>query len=349
MSLGPLMVDLQGYEISPQEREMLSHPMVGGVILFTRNFQSLPQLRDLLIDIHAIRAPRLLVAVDQEGGRVQRFREGFVHLPAVSRLGQIYKENRKNARECAELTGWLMASELLSIGIDISFAPVLDLDYGISTVIGDRAFHRKPEIVADLAHFYMIGMRKAGMAATGKHFPGHGAVHADSHTDLPVDERRFVDLQADDLVSFERMIHYDIPALMMAHVVYPGVDDKPASFSSVWIKDILRGRMGFEGIIFSDDLTMVAAQSMGSYSERATQALKAGCDMVLICNSPEGRDDVLQNMCDYDNPASHLRLIRMHGHPSMDWEQLHQSEDWQYAVNRVNSYDPEPMLDMDID
>ena len=349
MSLGPVMVDLQGTGITEQEREMLTHPMVGGVILFTRNFQSLQQLRDLVSEIHTIRTPRLLVAVDQEGGRVQRFREEFVHLPAVSLLGKIYKENRRNARQSAELTGWLMASELLSIGIDISFAPVLDLDYGISTVIGDRAFHRSPEIVADLAHSYMIGMRKAGMAATGKHFPGHGAVHADSHTDLPVDDRRFVDLQTDDLLSFERMIHYDIPALMMAHVVYSNVDDKPACFSSTWIKDILRGRLGFEGTIFSDDLSMVAARSMGSYAERATKALQAGCDMVLVCNNPEGRDEVLQNIQELDNPASHLRLVRMHGHAAMDWEQLHDSPEWKNAVERVNHYDPEPMLDMDID
>jgi len=349
MSLGPVMVDLQGTHLTEEEREMLTHPMVGGVILFTRNYQSIEQLQDLIQQLHQIRSPRLLVAVDQEGGRVQRFRENFTRLPPVSRLGEIYQDDPQHARHCSEVTGWLMASELLALGVDISFAPVLDLDYGVSTVIGDRAFHRSPEIVADLAHAYIIGMRKAGMAATGKHFPGHGAVQADSHTELPVDNRSYVDLVNEDLLSFERLIHFDIAALMMAHVVYQPVDDKPASFSRIWIQDILRAQMGFQGAIFSDDLTMVAAHCVGSYKQRAQQAMQAGCDMVLVCNSPLGRDEVLDNLADFDNPTSHLRLVRMHGKHDVNWQQLHASQEWRAAVELVARYDSDPLLDMDFD
>jgi beta-N-acetylhexosaminidase len=289
------------------------------------------------------------VAVDQEGGRVQRFRDELLRLPPVSRLGELYNDNKAHARHCAETTGWLMASELLALGVDLSFAPVLDLDYGVSTVIGDRAFHRSPEAVADLAHSYTIGMRKAGMSATGKHFPGHGAVTADSHTDLPVDNRPYVDLVNEDLLPFERMIHYDIAALMMAHVIYDQVDSLPASFSRHWIKDILRAQMGFQGAVFSDDLSMVAAHSIGSYSERAQQALQAGCDMVLVCNCPEGRDEVLENCASLDNPASHLRLVRMHGKHTLSWEQLRQTAEWTEAVELIKNYDLEPLLDMDFD
>ncbi|MCK4950974.1 MAG: beta-N-acetylhexosaminidase, partial [Gammaproteobacteria bacterium] len=220
MSLGPVMVDVAGIELSSEEREMLQHPLVGGVILFTRNYQDVEQLERLVAELHAIREPRLLVSVDHEGGRVQRFREGFTRLPAVGRLSEIYNQDKKKARQYAEASGWLMASELRAVDIDFSFAPVLDLDRGVSTIIGDRAFHSSPEAVADLAHAYMHGMRKAGMEATGKHFPGHGAVAADSHLDLPVDNRRYEDIYAEDILPFERMIHYGLAAVMPAHVVY---------------------------------------------------------------------------------------------------------------------------------
>ncbi|NOY67023.1 MAG: beta-N-acetylhexosaminidase [Gammaproteobacteria bacterium] len=349
MSLGPVMVDLQGYTISGDEREMLQHPLVGGVILFTRNYQSMDQLQSLIKDIHQIRTPRLLVAVDQEGGRVQRFREGFIRLPALSNLGKLYKQDKKYARSCAETCGWLMASEMLAIGIDISFAPVLDLDYGVSSVIGDRAFAKSAFVVSDLAHAYIIGMRKAGMAATGKHFPGHGAVHADSHTDLPIDERRFEDLQSDDMLPFERMIHFDIAAMMMAHVVYSRVDNKPASFSPVWIKEILRKQIGFQGAVFSDDLTMVAAHEVGGYKERAQQAMQAGCDMVIVCNSPDGQREVLDNLEELDNPVSHCRLIPLHGKFRYDLKTLQSTEQWKKAVECVKNIEPEPLLDMDIE
>jgi beta-N-acetylhexosaminidase len=206
MTLGPLMLDVAGCELCAEDRELLQHPAVGGVILFTRNYESPQQVRALVDEIHALRDPRLLVAVDQEGGRVQRFRDGFTHLPPLACLGRIYDTDRPRAKHLARVTGWLMASELRAVGVDISFAPVLDLDYGVSTVIGNRALHRRPEIVAELAAAYQGGMHDAGMAATGKHFPGHGAVAADSHVDLPVDERRFEDIEQWDMVPFRRMI-----------------------------------------------------------------------------------------------------------------------------------------------
>lgn len=349
MSLGPVMVDIFGEALSPDEREMLQHPLVGGVILFTRNYQNIEQLMNLVADIHSIREPHLLVAVDHEGGRVQRFREGFTRLPPVGNLGEIFDKDNKQAKRYAEVSGWLMASELRAVGVDFSFMPVLDLDRGVSTVIGNRAFHRNPEAVAELAHAYMGGMKKAGMEATGKHFPGHGAVAADSHLDLPIDNRSYADIYSDDMLPFERMIHYGLSAIMPAHVVYPDVDQKPACFSNQWIQQILRGELGFQGVVFSDDLSMAGAESMGTFPERARAAIQAGCDMVLVCNNPDGRNEVLDNLGDLDSSASHLRLARMHGKHTIDRDSLHASSQWKEAVRIVRSYDPEPLLDMDLE
>jgi len=269
MALGPVMLGLDGLELTVEEQEILRHPQVGGVILFTRNYQSPEQAAALTAAIHALRQPRLLVAVDHEGGRVQRFREGFTRLPAVRRLGAIYDQDRMRAKQLARVTGWLMAAELRAVGVDFSFAPVLDLDHGVSGIIGDRAFHSDPDGVADLAHAYMSGMQKAGMEAVGKHFPGHGGIAADSHLELPVDSRPLADLEARDLLAFERMIHYGLAALMPAHVLYPQVDDQPAGFSARWLKDILRRRLEFQGAIFSDDLDMAGAHAAGAPMRRA--------------------------------------------------------------------------------
>jgi len=237
MSLGPIMLDLDSTEISPEEHEILKNPHVGGVILFSRNFSSVSQLTQLVKEIHAVRDPRLLVAVDHEGGRVQRFRDGFSSLPAVGHFGEIYQHSPKRAHNLAEVAGWMMAVELRAVGIDFSFAPVLDINYGVSTVIGDRAFHQNKTVIVELAHAYTQGMQKAGMAATGKHFPGHGAVKADSHVDMPVDDREYKEIYAQDIYPFKRMIHYGIAAIMPAHVIYPKVDKLPAGFSEVWLKD----------------------------------------------------------------------------------------------------------------
>lgn len=347
MSLGPVMVDIAGIELSSEEREMLQHPLVGGVILFTRNYQNIEQLTRLVAELHSIREPHLLVTVDHEGGRVQRFRQGFTQLPTVGRLGEIFNKDKNQAKHYAEISGWLMASELRAVGIDFSFAPVLDLDRGVSTVIGDRAFHKNPEAVAELAHAYMSGMKEAGMEATGKHFPGHGAVVADSHLDLPIDNRPYADIYSEDILPFERMIHYGLAAIMPAHVVYTDVDQKPACFSSQWLQQILRNDLGFQGVIFSDDLSMGGAESMGSYEDRARSALQAGCDMVLVCNNPDGRDEVLDSLGDLDNAVSHLRLARMHGKYAVEWESLHNDPQWREAVKIVESYEPEPELDLD--
>lgn len=348
MSLGPLMVDLGGTEITQEERELLRHPMVGGVILFTRNYSDPEQLAALVEDIHRLRSPHLIVAVDHEGGRVQRFRKGFTHLPPVERLGLLYDKNAKHALEMAEVSGWLMASELRAFGIDISFAPVLDLAHGVSGVIGDRAFHRKPEPVADLATAYIRGMRMAGMAATGKHFPGHGAVREDSHISLPVDKRRYADIAAADLVPFERLIHAGLEGVMTAHVVYTQIDPQPATFSREWIRGVLRQDLGFQGVVFSDDLSMGGAADQGSYADRARAALEAGCDMLPVCNNPEGALEIIDDIGRYDDPAAHLRLIRLHGRGPADRASLFGSSAWRVAVEAVQSYDHNTDLELQV-
>ena len=348
MALGPIMLGLEGAELTAQERELLGHPLVGGVILFTRNYQSSAQVAVLTEAIHALRRPRLLVAVDHEGGRVQRFRAGFTRLPAVRRLGEIYDRDRMRAKQLARVTGWLMAAELRAVGVDLSFAPVLDLDHGVSGIIGDRAFHHDPDSVADLAHAYVNGMQKAGMEAVGKHFPGHGGIAADSHLELPVDPRPLAALEAADLLAFERMIHYGLAALMPAHVVYPAVDEQPAGFSARWLKGILRQRLEFQGVIFSDDLDMAGAHAAGSPPERASAALAAGCDMVLACNDRRAAVAILDHLRYTPDPVTQARLIRLHGrgHPTV--ERLHHNPAWQRAVRLVHDYDAFPLLEMDI-
>lgn len=346
MSLGPVLVDLKGTTLSDEERDMLRHPLVGGVIFFTRNFASAEQIAALTGEIHALRTPPLLVCVDHEGGRVQRFKTGFTRLPAVRKLGKVYDRDAKHARHLAETCGWVMAIELRAVGIDFSFAPVLDLDRGISRVIGDRAFHTQPEAAADLAHSYLRGMRVAGMAGTGKHFPGHGGCEADSHVDVPVDPRRYEDILLEDLVPFERMIHFGLEAVMPAHVIYQNVDAQPAGFSTFWLKEVLRARLGFQGVIFSDDLNMEGARVAGGYVERAQAALAAGCDMVLVCNNPQAAQQVLDGLGPHNDPVSQTRLIRMHGRGTLDRAQLQQQAQWQQAVERLNELNDDPTLDL---
>lgn len=348
MGLGPVMLGLEGSELTDEEREILRHPLVGGVILFSRNYQSPAQLAELTAAVHAIRQPRLLIAVDHEGGRVQRFREGFTRLPAVRHLGRIYDQDRPRAKQLARITGWLMAAELRAVGVDFSFAPVLDLDHGVSTIIGDRAFHHDPEAVADLAHAYLSGMHKAGMEGVGKHFPGHGGIAADSHLELPIDPRSYQDLALTDLLAFERMIHYGLAALMPAHVFYPQVDAQPAGFSARWLKDILRQQLEFQGMIFSDDLDMIGATAAGSPPERAEAALAAGCDMVLACNDRRAAIAILDNLRHPVNPASQFRLIRLHGRGQTFIKALRQTPTWQQASRWVGDYVAPSLLEMDI-
>jgi beta-N-acetylhexosaminidase len=338
MALGPVMLDLVGTEMTPEEKERLRHPLVGGVILFTRNYQSPAQLARLTAEIHAVRTPPLLIAVDHEGGRVQRFREGFTRLPPMRELGRLWDDHPQRARNLARQTGWVLAAELRASGVDFSFTPVLDIDYGASGVIGDRAFHRNPQAIAELAHGLMLGLKQGGMATVGKHFPGHGFVRADSHLEVPVDDRDFADIEMEDLVPFRQMIDFGMAAVMPAHVIYPKVDSRPAGFSRVWLKDILRGHLGFDGVIFSDDLSMEGASVAGGMVERANVALEAGCDMVLACNNPAAADELLAGLGWEMPAASRARLIRMHGKPHpQSWVQLHEDPQYVEAVHAVGA------------
>ena len=348
MTLGPLMVDLEGISISETEKNLLLKPEVGGVILFTRNFESVEQLISLVDEIHQLRTPKLLVAVDHEGGRVQRFHQGFSRIPAAAIYARVAKNDLEKSRQLAENAGWLMAVELRACGIDFSFAPVLDLAHGLSGVIGDRAFHSKPTTVATLAYAFMHGMNKAGMQAVGKHFPGHGGVVEDSHVAMPVDHRELDELLHSDIVPFQNMIENKLAAIMPAHVIYDKVDDKPAGYSSFWIENILRQRFGFQGAIFSDDLSMEAAGIVGGFGERADAALKAGCDMALVCNHLAGAIEAAEYIKGYCNPTSQLRLVRMHGEKDISWTQLKQDEHWRYISAHIVALNDSPELEMDV-
>jgi len=338
MSLGPVMVGLSGLTLTAEEREMLQHPLVGAVILFTRNFESAEQVKELIDEIHALRQPKLLVAVDHEGGRVQRFRTGFTRLPALRNFGQLYDQDPKRAKRISETAGWLMAAELRAIGVDFSFAPVVDLDYGVSTVIGDRSFHRDPHAVTELAQSYIMGMHKAGMTATAKHFPGHGAIEVDTHLGIARDDRPLVDIESEDLIPFERLIKNGLAGVMAAHVIYPQVDDKPAGFSRFWLQQVLRQQLQFQGVIFSDDLLMEGAAVAGDVCDRAAAALQAGCDMVLVCNDFNAICRTLDHLQPFDNPASHLRLARMHGRHPITRDQLHNDPHWHQALHALEPW-----------
>lgn len=348
MTLGPLMVDLEGTSISSKEKDLLLKPEVGGVILFARNFESVEQVTALASLIHDLRDPHLLIAVDHEGGRVQRFHEGFSRIPAAATYAKVAKGDIEQARQLAEKSGWLMAVELRACGIDFSFAPVLDLAHGLSGVIGDRAFHSKPATVATLAYAFMHGMNRAGMQAVGKHFPGHGGVVEDSHIAMPVDHRELEELLHNDIIPFQYMIENKLAAIMPAHVVYDKVDEKPAGYSSFWIDNILRQRFSFQGVVFSDDLSMEAACVAGGYGERAEAALAAGCDMALVCNHFDGAIEAAEHLKGYVNPTSQLRLVRMHGEHDISWTQLRQDVHWQQVASQVTALNESPELEMDV-
>ncbi len=315
MNLGPVILDIEGTELSAEEGELLRHPLVGGVILFSRNYHDQDQLRTLLHAIAAVRA-ELLTCVDQEGGRVQRFRQGFTRLPACGRLGEAYAHDARGAVDAARRLGWLMAAELREVGIDFSFAPVLDLDRGISEVIGDRAFHSDPEVVTALARAYVEGQRQAGMAAVGKHFPGHGQVAADSHTELPVDRRSLDEIENEDLRPFAGLIAAGcLAGIMPAHVIYTALDSRPAGFSRRWIGQVLRQRLGFRGVVFSDDLNMAAAAAAGDFVARATAAWEAGCNALLVCNNRPGLIQVLEGFRPRSDAGAAAALLDLKARP----------------------------------
>lgn len=314
LPLGPVMLDIEGTEVTGEARERLAHPLTGGLILFSRNYGDPEQLTRLTAEVHALRNPPLIISVDHEGGRVQRFREGFTAIPPMRELGTAWDQGPQHARQLAQELGFVLAAELRAHGVDLSFAPVLDVDCGMSEVIGDRAFHSEPQVVADLARSLLLGFKQAGMSGVGKHFPGHGHVAADSHCASPVDERTYQEIEAVDLAPFRRLIDAGLGGIMPAHVIYPKVDERPAGFSPVWLKTVLRGRLGFSGVVFSDDLSMEGAAVAGGTVERATAALAAGCDMVVVCKDVAA-DELLDGL-HYSMPAVSLaRLARMHGGP----------------------------------
>jgi beta-N-acetylhexosaminidase len=337
------MVDIAGTELTPADIEVLSHPLVGSVILFSRNYRDVAQVSSLTAAIRAVRSPALLVAVDHEGGRVQRFREGFTRLPPLRTLGRRYDEDRREGLSLAQSAGWLMASELRAVGVDFSFAPCVDLDYGVSEIIGDRAFHRDPDAVAALAVAYISGMREAGMAAVAKHFPGHGAVIADSHVALPIDRRKFVDLEA-DIRPYRLLIENNLAGVMGAHVVFPAVDPLPASLSKRWISGVLRGEMGFHGCVFADDLSMAGAAAFGGVIERAELAFAAGCDVLPICNDRQAVKSVLDHFGpDLGSPASQARVVRMRARGEAPMN-LGADRQWQQTVTLIAGLSATPPL-----
>lgn len=337
LNMGPIMLDVASHELSAEEKDVLDHPSVGGVILFTRNFFDLPQLSGLIGEIRSHARHPVLIAVDHEGGRVQRFREGFSRIPAMGSIWQNSQENLAQAEHIATELGWLMAAECQAMDIDVSFAPVLDIN-GNSEVIGDRSFHALPDKLIPLATAFIRGMHAAGMKATGKHFPGHGNVKEDSHIAMPVDKRAALQVFDVDMAVF-KAIHEQglLDAVMPAHVIYPDVDSLPAGFSKVWIREILRGKLGFDGVVFSDDLSMQGAAQLGSYTERATAALSAGCDMALVCNAPQGAIEVLDNLPigEFDS----ARTARMMKSSGGDLNALRSTERHSQALRMLETLD----------
>ncbi len=315
LPLGTAVIDVLGLALTDDDRRRLAHPATGAVILFSRNFQDSVQLAALAEEIQRLREPELLICVDHEGGRVQRFREGFTALPPMRVLGKMWDRDRELGRQAARAAAYVAGAELAAHGVDFSFAPVLDLDFGTSGVIGDRALHFDPTAVGSLGASIVQGFADAGMAAVGKHFPGHGFAAADSHTAVPKDERSVSEIMKKDVLPYRKAIEAGLAAVMPAHVIYPQADREPAGYSKYWLQEVLRGKLGFQGLVFSDDLSMEGASTAGGVAERARAALGAGCDMVLLCNDPEGQDRLLESLKDvlFEKPERLERMRRKGG------------------------------------
>jgi beta-N-acetylhexosaminidase len=329
-TIGPVMLDIEGLTLAPHEHEKLQHPNTGAVILFARNYENPQQVTELIDSIRAVRSGPLLIAVDQEGGRVQRFQNGFTRLPPAASYAR--------APELAESAGWLMAAELLAIGVDFSFAPVLDIDCGVSQIIGDRSFSTDAELATQLSSSFRKGMKSAGMAATGKHFPGHGAIALDSHLTLPIDERDLESLRNKDLIPFKQLINEGLEAVMPAHVLYTQIDANPAGFSKFWIQTILREELNFKGVVFSDDLSMEGAAFAGDFPERAKRAQQAGCDMLLVCNNPAAAEQILEALPVTNDPVRTQRLMSMQGQKRLDRTELMNSSLWQKTAALIKQH-----------
>lgn len=331
LPLGPVFLDVLGESLSDDDRRRLLHPLVGGVILFGRNYRTPEQLQALTAEIRALRTPRLLIAADHEGGRVQRFRSGYTRLPPMGALGRIWDGDHAAGIEAARAIGELIGAELSASGVDFSFTPVLDLDYGSSAVIGDRAFHRDPSTVAELAGAVIQGLAARGVGSVGKHFPGHGFAAEDSHVAIPIDPRSLAQIEAQDIVPYATLIPRGLKAVMPAHVIYPAVDARPAGFSPVWL-DLLRTRLHFDGVIFSDDLSMEGAAVAGDVVARASAALSAGCDMVLVCNRPEAADALLAGLQWQRGPLFDARVNALYASaPAIGMQALTQDARWTAA------------------
>ena len=329
--MGPLMIDVGGTSLNAEDKELLAHPLVGGLILFSRNFESPAQVAELTKEIREHANGSILIAVDQEGGRVQRFRDGFSAIPAMGKLWSMANESLADAKSLAETAGQLMALEVLSVGVDISFAPVLDLN-GVSEVIGDRSFHAEPEVVAHMARAFMQGMQSVGMKSTAKHFPGHGSVQEDSHIAMPVDNRDRAEILGRDMEPFRQLIAAKmVSAVMPAHVIYPALDSRSVGFSSFWLQQILRDQLGFDGVIFSDDLSMAGASSIGGYIERCEAAQMAGCDMLLVCNNRNAAVEVIDGANLEIKQDSQQRLSHMIAKTPIRYSQLSQINEWRKA------------------
>ena len=334
MNKASIMLDIEGKSLSNEDRTLIKSPHVGGIILFSRNFESKEQLIDLCFEIKSIK-PEILIAADQEGGRVQRFKEGFSNIPSMQRLGDLVAHDTERGLSLCRRVGWLMASEMIATGIDISFAPVLDLDKDTSSIIGDRSFSEQIDIVVNSAKAFIFGMAEAGMASTGKHFPGHGGIEEDSHLVTPIDNRSFSDLESNDLVPYRELVEV-LDGVMTAHITFPEIDTSAVSFSNKWIQTILRENLNFKGMVFSDDLSMKGADTAGNYINKAKLSVNAGCDMILICNDRAGAKEILKYFEENNIPKSE-KVYSMLMSNDVSWKDLEKSTLRDKLKNEINN------------
>ena len=335
MILGPIIVSIEGKKLSEDDRHTLQHDLIGGVILFSENYENREQLMELVRSIKKVKSPELIVCVDQEGGRVQRFRQGFYKLPSFNELGKIYDRTKEEGLRASFLAAQVNALELMDVGIDFSFSPVIDIDHGLSDIIGDRSFHSIPEIVTELSDSYINGLKSIGMKAVVKHFPGHGGVTLDSHIDKPIDERSLDDLD-NDLMPFQSLFNKDVSAIMPAHICFPSIDSSMVTFSEYWLNNLLRQKFQFQGLVFSDDLSMGATEEIGLMEERINLALSSGCDVVICCHMKEQMNLIINSVqSNYKkNFDSKLEVMRPSGQSEFSYENISElSQELDHLLN----------------